>query len=60
MKDWKESRAKIPNAWIGSIARFDWDSIDADTLDKIASYAQHEDLKHENIVNKSNAAAYLA
>ena len=47
-------------AWIGSIKNFDWDSIDAKTLKKTASYAKHEDLVPENIIKKSSAAGNLA
>ena len=60
VKDWRDCRAKMTAAWIGSIANFDWDTIDAKTLKKTASYAKHEDLVHENIQKKSAAAAGLA
>ena len=60
MKDWRDCRAKMTAAWIGSIKNFDWDSIDAKTLKKTASYAKHEDLVPENIIKKSVAAGNLA
>ena len=60
VKDWRDCRAKMTAAWIKSIADFDWDNLDAKTLKKTASYAKHEDLIHENIKNKSVAAANLA
>ena len=57
MKDWMDCRAKMNAAWFSSILNFDWDSIDAKTLKKLATYAKHDDLVHEVITKRGSVAA---